>query len=148
MEIDLPTKEELKSLKRIAFGIAKEEHDKGDPRWDGTPYISHPIAVSQLVDTDEEKIVALLHDVIEDCKGFDPHALDQFGGRIVFALHLMTKMENYSYPEYLRSIKGFELARKVKIADLRHNLSDLHKYPKKKHLREKYEASLLYLEDV
>ena len=135
------------ALEDIALKLAEDAH-ANQTRWDGTPYIAHPIAVHELLETEEEKIVGLLHDVIEDCPDFDTHELDIFGGKIVYALHLMTKRDGYSYPEYLRNIKMFELSRKVKIADLRHNLSDLYKYPKKKHLAEKYEASLLYLEDV
>ena len=128
--------------------ILATKHHEGQKRWDGSPYIMHPRMVSELVETDEEKCVAWLHDVIEDCPAFDPKELDGFGAKVVFALHLLTKTKDSSYTEYLFRIKFYELARIVKIADLRHNLSDLNKYPDKKKLKEKYEASLLYLEDI
>lgn len=124
--------------------LATDAH-KDQKRWDGSPYIMHPQMVSELVDNDDEKIVAWLHDVLEDCPSFDPCLIDQFGAKVVYAVHLMTKTTGQSYTEYLVNIKNDPLARAVKLADLKHNISDLHKYTGKHKLKEKYEASILYL---
>ena len=47
----------------LALKIATEAH-KGQVDKAGVPYINHPLTVASLVDTEEEKIVALLHDTI------------------------------------------------------------------------------------
>ena len=37
------------------------------PYWrESKPYITHPLAVMEMMDTEEEKIIAVLHDVLED----------------------------------------------------------------------------------
>jgi len=132
---------------RRAMKVATEAH-RGQSRWGGGDYITHPIAVSELVETTDEKVVALLHDVLEDTTYtnlFELHK--EFGPDVSQALVLLTKVSFETYTVYLRNIKESPLARSVKIADLKHNLSDLENYPRKKHLKEKYEASLLYLDN-
>ncbi len=104
-----------------ALQIAKEAHanqvDKA-----GIDYIEHPLYVSSLVNTTEEKIVALLHDVVEDSDmTFEDLEKNEFYSHIIEAVKLLTKQDGYNYDEYLSKIKNNELARKVKIADLTHN---------------------------
>ena len=49
----------------LALSIAMEAH-RGQFDKAGIDYIEHPLYVASQVDTEEEKAVALLHDVIED----------------------------------------------------------------------------------
>ena len=108
----------------LALKIATEAH-KGQVDKAGVPYINHPLTVASLVDTEEEKIVALLHDTIEDTNITEQDLLNYgFSNKIVEAVKLLTHNKNVPYMVYVAKIKDNELARKVKIADLTHN-SDL-----------------------
>ena len=106
-----------------AIQIAVEAHvgvnDKG-----GKAYILHPISVMMRCETDEEKIVAILHDVVEDTDWtFEALREEGFTETIIEALKTVTKhSEDEDYDEFIqRSLKN-EIGRKVKIADLRENL--------------------------
>lgn len=97
---------------------------KGQFRRDGvTPFVKHPIAVADMMDTDEEKIVAYLHDVIEDTTVTCDEIKDRFGMTVAQAVLLLTK-EHDDYYKYLGCISHSRLATKVKIADMFHNMSD------------------------
>lgn len=132
----------------LALKIATEAH-KGQVDKAGVPYINHPLTVASLVDTEEEKIVALLHDTIEDTNITEQDLIDYgFPNEIVEAVKLLTHDKNVPYMDYVAKIKDNELARKVKIADLTHN-SDLSRLKeitdKDKKRYEKYQKALLYL---
>ncbi|MDU7496736.1 HD domain-containing protein [Sneathia sanguinegens] len=132
----------------LALKIATEAH-KGQVDKAGVPYINHPLTVASLVDTEEEKIVALLHDTIEDTNITEQDLLNYgFSNKIVEAVKLLTHNKNVPYMDYVAKIKDNELARKVKIADLTHNsdLSRLKEITEKDKKRyEKYQKALLYL---
>lgn len=105
-----------------AYKLACEAHagqvDKG-----GNPYIQHPETVAGMVDSDEEKAAAYLHDVLEDTDVTIEQLIDAgFPYDIIRAVLLLTKQPGQDYHEYLALIKGKPIARKVKIADLRHNM--------------------------
>ena len=132
----------------LALKIATEAH-KGQVDKAGVPYINHPLTVASLVETEEEKIVALLHDTIEDTSITEQDLLNYgFSNKIVEAVKLLTHNKNVPYMDYVAKIKDNELARKVKIADLTHN-SDLSRLKeitdKDKKRYEKYQKALLYL---
>ena len=132
----------------LALKIATEAH-KGQVDKAGVPYINHPLTVASLVDTEEEKIVALLHDTIEDTNITEQDLLNYgFSNKIVEAVKLLTHNKDVPYMDYVAKIKDNELARKVKIADLTHNsdLSRLKEITEKDKKRyEKYQKALLYL---
>ena len=91
----------------------------------GKPYLSHPQAVASMVDTDEEKAVAWLHDTIEDSDFTDQDLIERgIPEQVVEGVIAMTKVEGEEYSNYLLRLKNNPLARKVKMADLIHN-SDL-----------------------
>lgn len=97
------------------------------------PYITHPLAVINMMSTDEEKIVAVLHDVIEDTEYYlnsadrticNSNGMNIYLGIDIFlSLCHMTKEKNQSYEAYIIQISCDKLATKVKIADIMHNLS-------------------------
>lgn len=91
----------------------------------GVDYIEHPIYVASQVDTEEEKAVALLHDVIEDSP-FTAEELLLAGlpETVVAAVQILSKKKGQDYQTYLENVKSNPLARVVKLADLKHN-SDL-----------------------
>ena len=115
----------------------------------GQPYVQHPIAVARQVDTPEEKITALLHDVLEDTF-VRPETLENlFGAEIRAAVEGVTRREGESYMDFVRRAKQNPVSRAVKLADLSHNM-DLSRLPhptEKDYARlEKYRAARALLE--
>ena len=106
-----------------AIGIAVEAH-KGQLDKGGNPYILHPLRVMMSVDLDLEKIVAVLHDVVEDSNWtFEALLAEGFSNEVIEALKSVTKKsDNEDYDSFiLRAIRN-PIGHKVKIADLRDNL--------------------------
>ena len=107
--------------------MSKEAH-KGQFRKDGeTPYSTHPIAVAEMMTTDEEKVIAVLHDVIEDTSMTYERLLDlglsELSDRARNALKLLTRQPGQSYELYIFNISCCSFARKIKIGDMMHNMS-------------------------
>lgn len=112
------------SMVDLALSIARQAHE-GQLDKEGVDYIEHPIYVASQVDTEEEKAVALLHDVIEDSP-VSAEELLQAGlpETVVTAVQVLTKKKEQDYQTYLENVKKNPLARLVKLSDLKHN-SDL-----------------------
>jgi len=135
---------------QLAINISIEAHNSQYDRG-GTSYINHPIYLSLQMDTEEEKIVALLHDVIEDSNLFTLEELrDWFGNIITDAVDAITKRKNTKekYEDYLVRVKSNPLALKVKLADISHNLClDRIPEPDEKYMKmkDKYIKALEFL---
>ena len=132
----------------LALSIAMEAH-RGQFDKAGVDYIEHPIYVASQVDTEEEKAVALLHDVIEDSP-VSAEGLLQAGlpETVVTAVQILSKKKGQDYQTYLENVKSNSLARVVKLADLKHNsdLSRLSSVTDKDLERlEKYKKAIDYL---
>ena len=108
-------------LTRKAMIIAYEAH-KNQVDKSGVPYIYHPIHVAEQMNTENECIIALLHDVVEDTNVTFKQLGEVFSKEIIDILKLLTREENIEYDEYIKRIKNNSIACKVKIADLTHNL--------------------------
>ena len=136
----------LKKAAQLASDAHAGQVDKG-----GNPYIDHPAAVADKLVSEDEKIVALLHDTVEDTYLTLATVADAgFPENIVHAIDCLTKRSGEAYEDYLRRIRGNHLARAVKIADIEHNM-DLSRLKTvnaadRKRL-EKYKAALLALRD-
>lgn len=131
-----------------AYEIAKRAH-LGQVDKAGEDYIKHPEKVASFVETDEEKAVAYLHDVIEDTELTleDLNKYD-FSKEVLEAVDIITKKRGEDYQSYLNSVKKNKLARAVKLADLRHNsdLTRLIKVTEKDIKRkEKYQKAIDFL---
>ena len=88
------------------------------------PYITHPLSVMCAVDTIDEKIVAVLHDVVEDCDITLDMLRDVFPPHIVEAVDAMTHRKGKeSRFQYLDRVKANPIALVVKKADIKHNSS-------------------------
>lgn len=137
-------------LEELAFEIAKEAH-AGQTDKAGLDYILHPLQVAAEVTTDEEKAVALLHDIIEDTDVTASELLAKgLPDNVVEAVEALTKKHNQNYAAYLAGVKKNRLATAVKLADLKHNsdLSRLEKITQKdRHRAEKYRKAIEYLSD-
>ena len=107
-----------------AMDLALRYH-QGQKRADGNHYIFHPITVMQECPTIKTKIVALLHDILEDTDCHINTIKACFPRDIWQAVELLTNDETKAYPEFIDSLKDNELARTVKIADLIHNLDTI-----------------------
>ena len=108
-------------LTRKAMIIAYEAH-KNQTDKSGVPYIYNPIHVAEQMNTENECIIALLHDVVEDTNVTFKQLEEVFSKEIIDILKLLTREENIEYDEYIKRIKNNSIACKVKIADLTHNL--------------------------
>ena len=110
---------------KLALEYATEKH-KGQKRNGGDDYITHPIAVCELVKEwgfDEDyQIVALFHDLLEDTDATEEEILRYGNEKILEAVKLLTKQKGFDMAEYVGAIKGNEIARAVKSADRLHNL--------------------------
>ena len=107
-----------------AIQIAVNAH-AGQEGKDGSPYILHPLRLMTKMNSDEERIVAVLHDVVEDTDvTFDDLRKEGFPESTLEAVRLLTHEKAVPYEDYVRRIKPHPLARKVKLADLDDN-SDL-----------------------
>ena len=130
---------------RIAVNAHAGQLDKA-----GTPYILHPLRVMHAVTTIDEKIVAILHDVIEDTS-ITPQILlsEGFDTDIVDAVVSLSRIPGETYKDFIQRVKRNTLGRKVKIADMRDNcdLFRMHDLPDK-HLNmiKKYHAGIKELE--
>ena len=135
---------------RRAYQTAAEAH-RGQVDKSGVDYINHPLTVAAQVDDVSAIIVALLHDTVEDTA----LTLDELRTKIPLteaeseALKLLTHDERIPYLDYVAAIKSNPLAKRVKVADLRHN-SDLTRInnpsPKDFARVEKYRAALKLLD--
>jgi (p)ppGpp synthase/HD superfamily hydrolase len=112
----------MQQLLEKAISIALQAHagksDKG-----GNPYILHPLRIMFEMATTEEKIVALLHDVVEDSSiSLQILKQNKFSVKVLNAVALLTKGKDQSYTDYILAIKSNPLAKKVKLADLKDNM--------------------------
>jgi len=140
----------LSTLER-AIKIATTAHtgqvDKADE-----PYILHPLRVMLTVSTPDERVVAVLHDVIEDSEiSAEDLLADGFSTRIVEAVVALSKSRDQSYDQYIEGVALNPLARTVKLADLEDN-SDLSRIPnptERDYERlEKYRRTRTFIEKV
>ena len=110
---------------RYALEFAKEKH-KGQKRIGGDDYITHPIAVCEIVKKqglDESyQIAALFHDLLEDTDATEEEILKFGSSEILEAVKLLTKEKGYNMAEYIDAIKNNPIAFAVKAADRLHNL--------------------------
>lgn len=104
-----------------AFSIMLKAH-KGQKDKAGKLYIFHPIRVALMSKGYKTKIVALLHDVVEDSNITINELSKHFDEEVILAVDCITKKKGQNYQEYLTTVKDNKLARKVKIADLTHNI--------------------------
>ncbi len=118
---------DLELLER-AISIAVDAHRGKQDRY-GAPYILHPLRVMARVSTPEEKVVAILHDVVEDTRWtFEDLESEGFPLGVISALKCLTKQEGEDYDDFVERSASNPLARRVKLADLEDNM-DIRRLP-------------------
>ena len=109
----------VKKACTIMYDAHKDDMDKG-----GYPYVFHPFYLATQMDDEESTCAALLHDVIEDHGdrySFDDLAQAGFPESVIHALRLLTHESGVPYMDYVKKLAKDPIARKVKMADLKHN---------------------------
>ena len=108
-----------------ALAFATKKHE-GQFRVGGLPYISHPIAVAEIVAEQasdiDVRIAALFHDLLEDTDASEEKILAFGGEKVLKAVKLLTKRKGYVMEEYVAGIRRDPIAFAVKGADRLHNL--------------------------
>lgn len=125
-----------------AIGVAVDAH-YGQYDKNGEPYILHPLRV-MLAQTDEvSRVVAVLHDTVEDSKTVGHgDILALFGESVHAAIFALTRQEDEKYEDFISRAKENPIARRVKIADIKDNLR-----PGAEHLKTRYHAALAALKE-
>jgi (p)ppGpp synthase/HD superfamily hydrolase len=137
-----------------AIIFAAQSH-KGQKDKVGVPYIYHPLSVMLRLKTDEERMVAVLHDVVEDC-GVTLEDLRKLGysDTVVNALDFVTKRpeEKDHFCAFIERVKeGPVIAIKVKLADLADNMDPARRTKdseKTRNRQAKYEIAFQFLTEA
>lgn len=110
---------------QAALEYAKEKH-RGQYRKGGAEYITHPIAVSEMLAKQgygaDYQIAGLFHDLLEDTDAKEREIEALSSREVLDAVKLLTKKEGYVMSEYIEGIKSNKMAFAVKAADRLHNL--------------------------
>jgi (p)ppGpp synthase/HD superfamily hydrolase len=106
-----------------AIALAERAH-RGQVDKAGKPYIGHLKRVMNTLDSEEEKTIGVLHDLVEDTD-YTADDLKEMGysDEIVEALVCLTKREGEHYEQFIDRVKTNPIARKVKIVDLKDNMN-------------------------
>lgn len=132
VEMSLDEVRKLLKVDTVLNKTTKDFEDGSKLYWDDlnevylykVPYSTHPIAVAEMMDTDDEKVVAYLHDILEDTKVTITQLWDMgVRGNVLNDIQLLTKLPNETYELYLFNLSCSTIARKVKIADMFDNMS-------------------------
>ncbi len=131
-----------------ALQLAKEAH-KNQFDKAGKPYLEHLLTVANGLSNDTEKVVALLHDIVEDTEyTLNDLRLKGFPEDVVMAVDSITKRNGESYDNYLHRVSQNPIATHVKLVDLAHNM-DLERLSiiteKDKKRAEKYKYAIEFL---
>src|SRR4051812_38119694 len=105
-----------------AIALALDAH-KGQREKAGSPYILHPMRVMLRLESDLERIVGVLHDVVEDTPySFDALRKLGYAEEVLAALDCVTKRDGERYEDFIERAATNPVARRVKLADLEDNM--------------------------
>lgn len=111
------------SMLSRAIILATQYHD-GQVDKAGLPYIFHPLAVAGECTTEDQQVVAVLHDIVEDTHCTLPELRFHFPEHIVDAVDAITYREGEGRINYYLRLRQNRLAKSVKLHDVRHNLRE------------------------
>jgi (p)ppGpp synthase/HD superfamily hydrolase len=115
----------MSTLER-AIGIAADAH-AGQSDKAGGPYILHPIRVMLKLGATEDRIVGVLHDVVEKSPAWNLSALRKqgFSEEVLAAIDAVTRREGEDYEVFVRRAGQNEMGRRVKLADVADNMDSM-----------------------
>ena len=131
----------------IALSIAEKAHEGQLRKFTKEPYIIHPKSVAarlkkEYPNRNDVEILGLLHDVLEDSDFTEQDLWDRgIPEWITVTLNILSHQEGENYVDYIFKISDSHIARRVKLADLEDNMSDL----KECSLKDKYRFAYYYL---
>lgn len=111
-------------LLELAEHFAIRAH-KGQVDKSGVAYAEHCRRVARKLTDERAKAVAWLHDVLEDTDASEDELRPKFGDGIVDAVVALTRREDEAADDYYARVRGNDLARQVKLADIHDNLDPL-----------------------
>ena len=156
--IEYKTEDADNQLITRAFQLAKDAH-KGVHRKSGEPYITHPIAVAQIVATEiglgpTSIATALMHDVVEDSdytledieNMFNPNIARLIDGltKISGVVSMESSMQLENYRKMLLTISDDVRVILIKLADRLHNMRTMQGMPAHKQLKIASETLFIY----
>jgi (p)ppGpp synthase/HD superfamily hydrolase len=111
-----------------AIALARQVHE-GQVDKAGKPYLEHVLRVVSYLDAADDRIVGALHDVLEKSHmtAADLRRLG-YPAPIVHAVACLTKRRGEDYDDYIRRVNQDDIARRVKLADLKDNM-DMSRLP-------------------
>ena len=110
----------MSSIER-AVEIAAKAHAGVKDKANAT-YLLHPLRVMLALESDQEKIVGVLHDVVEDCGvSLDDLRREGFSEEVLTAIAAVTKLPGESYEDFVDRAAQNPIGRVVKLADLEEN---------------------------
>jgi (p)ppGpp synthase/HD superfamily hydrolase len=105
-----------------AIALAVEKH-RGQTDKGGRPYILHPLRVMFRLEGDIERMVAVLHDVVEDSDvSFADLRRMGYSEEVIAALDGVTRRSEETYEEFVERSLQNPISRRVKQADLEDNM--------------------------
>jgi GTP pyrophosphokinase len=130
-----------------AYEVAAEGH-KGQVRRSGEPYVTHPLAVAEILADlgmlPTPIVAALLHDLVEDTPATLETVRAEFGDEVALLVDGVTKLDKVKYGEAAQaeSIRKMVIAMAkdarvlvIKLADRLHNMRTLRHLPPEKQER-------------
>ena len=134
-----------------AIALAARAH-AGQKDKAGQPYILHPLRVMLAVEGGDERMAAVLHDVVEDTDlSLDDLSEQGFDEAVVAAVDCLSRRDGEDYMDFVRRAATDPVSRKVKVADLNDNLdtSRLPEVTDRDQARiERYQAAKRLIEDL
>lgn len=138
----MPSLEQAISIAASAHAGYRTENDE--------PYILHPLRVMLGLHDEDERIVAVLHDVVEKTGWtLDNLRNEGFSEQIIAAVDAVTRRHNEDYFDFVQRTRDNDLGRRVKIMDLKDNIAKVRNNRKSSQAEEKlakYEEALVRLE--
>lgn len=108
-----------------ALAVCRLVHD-GQKDMSGSDFYMHPVAVASAVQNKglDYLVVALLHDTLEDCpeKISEDFIRRSYNDQVADAVVAITRNEGEKYFDYIQRCGKNDIARVVKVADIRHNM--------------------------
>lgn len=110
----------MSTLER-AIAIAAKAHE-GQVDKAGAPYVLHPLRMMLCLSETDERITAVLHDVVEDCGvSLETLRAEGFPEQVIEAVDSVTRRSEESYEAFVLRAASNPIGRRVKLVDLQDN---------------------------
>lgn len=105
-----------------AIALAVIAHD-GQQDKAGAPYILHPLRVMMGLQREEERMAAVLHDVVEDSQiTLEMLRAEGFSERVLRVVDLLTHRAGDDHESYIQRLQQDPVARRIKRLDMEDNM--------------------------